>query len=136
LTANGYSASRVRDAFKKWQSLTAKVRAEHAPGVPANLFYYAIGTFGDKRIQEMVGKRSQSPIVPAQVRETDWNEKSLEAHFVGDDVAAIMLSLKDQAQEWLQDVPKQQEAGKVAPDASIDQINSALSGSSIDDFPF
>jgi hypothetical protein len=129
LTANGYAASRVRDAFKKWQANTAKVRAEFAPGVPANLFYYCIGTFGDKRNQEMVGKRSQSPIIPAQVRETDWNENTLELHFVGDTVAAIMLDLKAQAAEWLADIPKQADkANGIRPNASIDEINAALGG--------
>ena len=135
LTANGYAASKVRDAFKKWQSNTAKARAAFAPGVPANLFYYCIGTFGDKREQEMVGKPGrQSPIVPARVQEIAWDEAALNAYFVGDTVAAIMLSLKTLAEEWLKDIPTSKKPAQVSPNASEAELNAALSNA--DDFPF
>ena len=136
LTAKSYSGSNVQAAFKKWVSDTAKARAEHAPGVPANLFYNCVGTFGDTRQQVMVGKgNAQSPIVPAQVKPTNWDEAALASLFVGDEIAAEMLRLKEAAAEWLNDKGKSDKpAGQVAPNASLDEINAALNGA--DEFGF
>jgi hypothetical protein len=134
LTAKSYSGQNVQNAFKKWISDTAAARAQYAPGVPANLFYMGVGTFGETRKQVMVGKgNSQSPIVPAHLKETEWTEKNLELCFVGDEIARQMLELKAQAAEWLED-KKEAKPAQVAPNASLDEINAALNGA--DEFGF
>lgn len=133
LTAKSYSSTHVQNAFKQWAANTAAARAKYAPGVPANLFWYGIGTFGDTRQQVMVGKGAQSPIVPAQAKTfPEWTEAHIEMYFVGDEVAAEMLELKKQAAEWLADTGKKNNA--VAPNASIDELNAALGNN--DDFAF
>lgn len=138
LSAKGYAGNFIVDAFKKWQADTARIRFEIAKGVPASLFYVPVGTFGKERITKMVGAgNAQSPIVPVQVGAPPqgWDAKEVEAHFVGDTVAALMLTLREQAAEWLTD-KNNDEQQQVAPDASGEQINSRLTSASEEDFPF
>jgi hypothetical protein len=139
LYAKSYSAKYVQDAFKQWVSDTAQIRADVAPGVPVSMFYVPVGTFGDKRTQESVGKLQTSPIVPCQYgKQGQWNEKTLEGHFVGDEIGAAMLELKAQAEEWLRDKPANNDemAGVRQPSAmeEVDRINAELSGS--DEFQY
>mgnify|MGYP003444532393 CR=1 FL=1 len=105
LSAGGYAGNFIVDAFKKFVSDTAKLRAECAPGIGANYFYAAVGTFGKDRPTRLVGKGAQSPIVQCvyAVPGGEWTEASLEKYFVGDEVAAEMNRLHDQALEWLHD---------------------------------
>jgi len=103
LTAKGYQARNLLDAFAKWEKATAQIRWKAAPGVPAWCFYMALGTFGKDRQAINVGKPgAQSPITPVSAYIHDrFNEELMASLFVGNDVAAIMADLQDQASDWL-----------------------------------
>ncbi len=103
LTAKGYQARNLLDAFVKWEKITSPFRQRVAPGVPAWCFYMSIGTFGKERQALNVGKPgAQSPITPisAFIPEHLSNEL-VESLFVGNEVASKMAALQDQAVEWL-----------------------------------
>jgi len=117
LSCSGMGGLALVDAFREWVKKTTKARVEFAPGVPSNMFYVVIGTFGKQRITRMVGKTSQSPIVPAQVNyadKTEIDEGFLASYFVGDEVGAKMIELKTAAAEWLADV-KEKGKAEAAP---------------------
>jgi len=103
LTAKGYQARHLLDAFTKWDKATAGLRRQIAPGVPAWCFYLALGTFGKERAAVNVGKPgAQSPITPITAWIPDGiNETILAQLFVGQAVAEKMADLQDQASEWL-----------------------------------
>jgi hypothetical protein len=103
LTAKGYQARNLLDAFSRWDKSTAQIRWKVAPGVPAWCFYMALGTFGRERQAINVGKPgAQSPITPitAYIHER-FDEKLIGSLFVGPEIAEKMAELQDQAQEWL-----------------------------------
>lgn len=103
LTAKGYQARNLLDAFSRWHKATAQIRWKVAPGVPAWCFYISLGTFGKERQPVNVGKPgAQSPITPITALIQDRLDEELIAQlFVGNEVAAVMGELQDQAQEWL-----------------------------------
>jgi hypothetical protein len=103
LTAKGYQARNLLDAFSRWEKATSIMRWKMAPGVPAWCFYMALGTFGKERQSVNVGKPgAQSPITPITVFIHDrFNEDLLASLFVGNEVTAIMSDLQDQASDWL-----------------------------------
>lgn len=102
LSAKGYQCGYLLDALQDWESKSAKARREFAPGVRAELFWSAIGTFGDKPTYKTVGKEgAQSSISPISVFvPKEFNEALLSALFVGEDLAKEMLGLRQQANEW------------------------------------
>jgi len=103
LTAKGYQARNLLDAFARWDKATAQIRWRVAPGIPAWCFYMALGTFGKERQSLNVGKPgAQSPITPitAYVHER-YSDELLASLFVGNEVASIMSDLQDQAHDWL-----------------------------------
>ncbi len=103
LTAKGYQARNLLDAFVRWDKYTAPIRRKVAPGVPAWCFYLALGTFDKERHSLNVGKPgAQSPITPLSVYLPErLTEEMITNLFVGNEVAAIMADLQDQAAEWL-----------------------------------
>jgi hypothetical protein len=103
LTPKGYQASFVLNAiYKDWEKGTAEIRNRIAPGVSPYLFYIAIGTFGQERKQVMVGKQSQSPVTPMSCYLGDkLSDAMVEGLFVGEEVAEVMVDLKNKAAEWL-----------------------------------
>jgi hypothetical protein len=134
LTAKGWAGNFIVDAFKKWQNETADIRADIAPGIPANMFYVPIGTFGKERVTKEVGSGKKSPIVVCQIGTPGdgWTAAEMERYFVGDDVGAVMKSLKDQAAEWLADgVSDNKSAEKQYPAKG----NAETAFPSDDDFP-
>lgn len=103
LTAKGYQARNLLDAFARWDKATSQIRWKIAPGVPAWCFYMTLGTFGKERQAVNVGKPgAQSPITPitAYIYER-FNEDLLNRLFVGNDVVATMAALQDQGADWL-----------------------------------
>lgn len=103
LTAKGYQARNLLDAFARWDKATSQIRWKVAPGVPAWCFYISLGTFGKERQAINVGKPgAQSPITPigAYIHE-HFNEELIGKLFVGSEVAAIMSDLQDRATDWL-----------------------------------
>lgn len=103
LTAKGYQARGLMDAFKAWEKATAQVRYKVAPGVPAWCFYMSIGTYGKERIAMNVGKPgAQSPITPLiSYIPGQLTEEFFSGLFVGQDVAEHMGELLEQSQDWL-----------------------------------
>jgi hypothetical protein len=103
LTAKGYQARNLLDAFSQWDKATAQVRWKTAPGVPAWCFYLSLGTFGKERQAMNVGKPgAQSPITPLSAYIPDrLSEDLLTSLFVGHDTAAVMADLQDRAADWL-----------------------------------
>lgn len=103
LTAKGYQARNLLDAFVHWEKFTAPIRRKVAPGVPAWCFYLALGTFEKERQSLNVGKPgAQSPITPLSVYLPDrMTEETITNLFVGNEVATIMADLQEQAQDWL-----------------------------------
>lgn len=103
LTAKGYQARNLLDAFNRWNKATAQIRWKVAPGVPAWCFYLSLGTFGKERQAISVGKPgAQSPITPigAYIPER-FTEELIASLFVGEEVAGKMSELQDQASDWL-----------------------------------
>lgn len=102
MSAKGYQAKNLMDAFSAWDRQTKQVRGKIAPGVPAWCFYLAVGTFGNERKQLMVGKTSQSPITPISAYiPKEINEQLIESLFVGEPIALLMADYLEQSREWL-----------------------------------
>lgn len=102
LTAKGYQARNLLDAFARWEKATSQIRWKLAPGVPAWCFYLTLGTFGKERQVVNVGKPgAQSPITPIGANVEGLTESLLANLFTGHEVAAVMANLLDQSAEWL-----------------------------------
>ncbi len=104
LSAKGFQVKNLMSAFDVWNKATLGIRRKVAPKVPAWCFYLAIGTFGQEAKQVMVGAASsQSPITPIGpfLPESGVTEELLVRLFVGQEVAAEMADLLEQAQDWL-----------------------------------
>jgi hypothetical protein len=103
LTAKGYQARNLLDAFVRWDKATSQIRWKISPGVPAWCFYLSLGTFGKERQAVNVGKPgAQSPITPISVYVPErMSEDFIGSLFVGGQVAELMASLQDQAADWL-----------------------------------
>jgi hypothetical protein len=128
LTAKGYQARNLLDAFSRWDKETSALRYKIAQGVPAWCFYLAVGTFGKERQAVNVGKPgAQSPITPIGVYTTEkLDEQFLTSLFVGQDVVKQMVSYQDLAADWLRNwdeiVVEQPSAGKgEAPQNWVDE---------------
>jgi hypothetical protein len=103
LTAKGYQARNLQDAFARWDKATSQIRWKIAPGIPAWCFYLSLGTFGRERQALNVGKPgAQSPITPISVYVPDrMTDEFVSNLFVGSPVAEQMSALQDQATDWL-----------------------------------
>lgn len=103
LSAKGYQARYLLDAFNAWDKASAAIRRQIAPGIPAWCFYLALGTFGEKPDIQQVGKTgAQSPITPIKAYiPPEIDEKLITSLYVGPETAAVMADLLDKAQEWL-----------------------------------
>ncbi|RPI87727.1 MAG: hypothetical protein EHM41_03935 [Chloroflexi bacterium] len=133
LTAKGYQAGNLLEAFSQWDKATTQIRWKVAPGVPAWCFYLSLGTFGKERQVTNVGKPgAQSPITPitAYIPER-LTEELMTSLFVGKEIAEKMASLQEQAAEWMN-------AWKAAPVSSVDEYGEADSSffSSEEEIPF
>lgn len=103
LTAKGFQAKNMLDAFSGWHKSSSQARNKFANGLPSNLFYMFLGTFGKERVVVNVGKPgAQSPITPIRYFTPDnIDEALLKDLFVGDIVAERMSECLDEAQDWL-----------------------------------
>lgn len=103
LTAKGYQAKNILDAFGAWVHMTKDVRRVVAPDVPAYFFNACLGTFGDEPKFERVGKGNQtSSITPIELYQPSTMDAAvIKRLFVGEAVYAIMADCKEQAKEWL-----------------------------------
>jgi hypothetical protein len=103
LSAKGYQARNLLDAFSKWDKAIGPMKRKFAASVPSWCFYLSLGTFDKERKVEQVGKNgAQSPITPISAYVPDTiDEALLKKLFVGQEVAGIMADLLDQAADWL-----------------------------------
>lgn len=102
LSAKGFQAGNLLDAFAKWQSITAKARHDFAPGLSANLFVCGIGTFGNEPEIKQVGTGETSPITPIKLYEPKTlDENQLQFLFIGDELAGELVALRSQAKDWM-----------------------------------
>ena len=117
LSAKGYQAKNMLDAFGAWDRATKQVRGKVAPGVPAWCFYLSIGTFGNDRKQIMVGKgNSQSAITPISAYiPKEITPEIIEKLFVGQDVAEAMVTYLESSQEWLHAYDQKSGNGSTKP---------------------
>lgn len=134
LTAKGYQARNLVEAFAKWQKATNGLRLKVAPGVPAWCFYLTLGTFGKERQVVNVGKPgAQSPITPISVYVPEgMDEANFAARYVGAEIAGQMVEYLDQAREWLAAwKTPQAEDGAIA-----DDVYPMMDGGIPDEIPF
>jgi hypothetical protein len=103
LSPKGYQVNHVQKAISTWKAALAPVLKK--AGVAASAFPYfwmQIGTFGQERKQEMVGKNKKQPITPITcLVPDDLNASNIERRYVGREIAEWMNDLADQAHEWL-----------------------------------
>jgi len=102
LTAKGYQAKNILDAFGAWVHATKEVRRAIAPDVPAYFFNACMGTFGDQPNFQKVGSTQTSSITPIELYQPpNMDEAVVRRLFVGEAVYTIMSDCKEQAKEWL-----------------------------------
>jgi hypothetical protein len=101
-----HSGKAVQKALQAWSTFVNQNRVLVALGsIPTWAFWGYYGTFGDKRITREVGKKEKNIIVPCQVNfPKDVN--NLRSMYIGDNIAAEIMSLRVQAKEWLDDAKK------------------------------
>lgn len=121
LTAKGYQARNLLDAFTNWEKATAPARRVVAPGVPAWCFYLALGTFERERYSINVGQPGrQSPITPISAYIPEKiTEELVSSLFVGNEVATAMADLQDQASDWLKAWREASLEGDAYPDGGL-----------------
>ena len=103
LTAKGYQARNLLDAFARWHKVTSQIPWKVAPGVPAWCFFMSLGTYGKERQAINVGKPgAQSPITPVGVYIPEHlNSDLISDLFVGEALAHKMADMHDQSTDWL-----------------------------------
>jgi hypothetical protein len=107
ISAKGAQAFIILDAFRKWEKHSRAARK--AMGEMAhNAFILTMGTFGDTRIQKMVGPEGkQSPITPLSLRvpegEDDLTQDFVAPRYVGDEFVTQMVELLQLSTEWVTD---------------------------------
>lgn len=123
LTAKGYQASNITNAFSKWERESAEARRDHAKGLDAKLFYNLVGTFGAQPVFANVGKVQQSKITPivAQIPE-EITADMLRGRYVGKDNAVRMAEMKEQAKDWVADWKKDKQPEFQDTEAPADDL--------------
>lgn len=103
LTAKGFQAQNLINAVGAWEKHTRNIRTEIAAGIPAYFFYLSAGTFGSEiKTKSVGGGNAKSTITPIEPYLSDKISAELMTKlFVGDIVAALMVDLQAQANEWL-----------------------------------
>lgn len=101
LSAKGFQAKNLLESFTTWQRHTAVIRAKEAQGIPAWLFFSAIGTFGKDRKQEMVGGGDKkSAITPIDTYLPEMTADMLGKLYGGETLANMIVDLNEKADEW------------------------------------
>jgi hypothetical protein len=103
LSAKGFQAKNLLGLVDDWSRHTVDVRTKFAPGIPAYMFYMAVGTFGTKREVEMVGQgQNQSPITPITVFKPEMTEAKLNGLFGGQPLLDEIARLQSISGAWVQ----------------------------------
>jgi hypothetical protein len=102
LSAKGFQAKKLLACLDDWSKHTSVIRAQQAPGIPAFMFYSAVGTFGDQPIFERVGQGSQvNNITPIGVRKTDITVETLQKIYGGDPLLDAISTVQDGSKQWV-----------------------------------
>lgn len=102
LSAKGLQAKKLLIAIEDWSRHTAVIRAKLAPGIPAFMFYCAMGTFGPEPVIEMVGSGTQkSPITPIVVLQKDIDKAGLEKIYGGETLLDRINELQKSSNQWV-----------------------------------
>ena len=106
----------ISTAFTAWAThIEANRKEANIASVPAWAFYGWFGTFGEKRLTKEVGKTEKNFIAPCQVS-FPKDPATIYNVYVGDEVAQEIMSLRKQAQTWLEDAkPKNKNTEIPAP---------------------
>ena len=94
LSAKVFASTHLEKLISQWFAFIDDL----GPNVPAQYFYMAIGTFGDKSV--FSGTRGTSTLPQLFVNDKLTKDT---LPFVGNDIARKMSELKINAQEWLND---------------------------------
>lgn len=102
ISAKGFMATALLDAFKNFQKKTATVRGQIAPDVPSMFFYVPFGTFGDKLI---VAPAGESTYTPAQLAPLNYEDEDvIEGLYIADEAwQDALVSYQAEAEEWVND---------------------------------
>jgi hypothetical protein len=102
LSAKGFQAKNLKEAFSDWEKHTALVRSKEANALPAWMFYCAIGTFGQERVSQMVGgNKGKSSITPISVHKPEATLALLEKVYGGEALANNIIEYGKQSQDWV-----------------------------------
>lgn len=112
----GMSTLEVDNAINEWASKTSEARSKIANAAKHWFFYIPLGTFLNEPQFKEVGSNQKSSITPCQTIVPDEvTEEYLTRHFVGQDVAALMVDHKRQAERWLSAWDDRQRKDDVQP---------------------
>lgn len=125
ITAKGYQVGYILDALREFQTKTGAARRKFADNLRAEMFYCALGTFGDKFTNKLVGTEKQSPITPMSVYlpETAIDEKFIDSFFVGEQVAETLTLLHDECAEWVNAWKSAKQPGQTGAPIDHDEPN-------------
>lgn len=128
LTAKGFQANNLIGAIDAWTKHTSSIRSQAAPGVPAWLFWLAIGTFGNQRVVDMVGGAQKSPITPIHAYLPEpMTEEILTKTYGGEALARMIVDLRGKAQDWTL-AWSQPDEGPTKPAGRTPNFNAAPAG--------
>lgn len=103
LSAKGWQSKNLEDALREWDSITAAARRSW-PGALSNYFWHAVGVDAKNPRWDSVGSNHTSTITPVRLQEAeDKTPEALARRYVGAELAAQMVELLEQAQEWLRE---------------------------------
>lgn len=142
LRCKGLAGKSFNDAISDWKRKTSAFRALMDKDYPAWVFYCTLGTFGTEFKSQSVGQgNTKSFITPISLYMPEGDKFTaqwLQGRFVGDEVADHMLSLYDQAQDWLHawnNEPDESQPAQQRP-AQPAQQRPAQPPASSEEFPF
>jgi hypothetical protein len=102
LSAKGFQAKKLLASMDDWSKHTAVIRSQIAPGLPAFMFYSAIGTFGDQPVFEMVGQGNQkSSITPVGVRQAELTPELMQKIYGGEALLDAISKVQDDSKQWV-----------------------------------
>lgn len=125
LTCKSMASKFLQDAVVDFQTKTQTARRKFANNLPISAFYALLGTWGNQRVEQTVGKgANQKKVTPLRLYLPEQiDEQFLRTYFVGKEIAAKTAALKKEAREWLDAWKQPQEPaasnGRDVPQADL-----------------
>lgn len=129
LSAKGMQGKKLLATLDEWAKHTVDLRTKVAAGMPAFVFYMAIGTFAAQREVEMVGSGSQqSPITPIGIYKPELNAEKLGKLYGGEPLLKELRRLQQAASTWVTAWDKESSApaGQAPSDLPIESEESEI----------